>query len=88
MGKAICYECGLTESDCDDKGGHPRPTVQVRREGRTLHFTGLPVEGQSRLTEVSVSLRYVEGEDGDRLGRAITLDNVIIPLIVKALGGE
>ena len=53
---------------------------------RCLKVTGLPVAGLSDLAELTFTIRYVEEEnDGHRLDKAITLDNVVIPAILRAL---
>lgn len=56
---------------------------------RTLRLTG--IEGDRRkcgvLPELTITISYVN-DDGHGIYKAITLDNVVIPAIIKALNRQ
>ena len=64
--------------------------MKAVREGRTIRITGLPatVEGLSIPSELSIYVNYTDEGDAGALRKAIALDELIIPKIVKALGGR
>lgn len=63
--------------------------MKVVRENRNLRFVGLPTsaEGIQRLpSELTISIEYTTDDGNDNiLRKAISLDNVVIPMIVDAL---
>jgi hypothetical protein len=58
---------------------HARTSDQ---HNRTLVITDIFDE---YMKEMKISINYVDENDGNRIYRAVTLDNVIIPAIIKAI---
>jgi hypothetical protein len=56
---------------------------------RTVIFSELPVANKYDLTELEVQLKYTENtNDGNRCGKAIAIDNAVIPGIIKAVNNH
>lgn len=54
---------------------------------RTLRIHDIPdPEGKGYMPTLVITINYaIERDDGQRVQRAVTLDNVVIPAIIKAL---
>lgn len=66
--------------------------TRVTIKGRTLNFTDLPDytdEGTPvTVGDLEVTINYTDRTEDSRVSKAIALDNVIIPAIVKAINGS
>jgi hypothetical protein len=65
--------------------------MKAIRESRTIHLVELPnnVDGIKDLPDsYSITINYKDDENSARLSKAISLDSIIIPLILKALNTE
>ena len=53
---------------------------------RTIRVTGIPAKHPLDRTELLITIGYVDDEnDGDRIHKAVALDNHVIPEIIAAL---
>jgi hypothetical protein len=64
--------------------------MQATNEGtghtRTIKLTGIPDIGKGLLTELTITVNYTqEPNDGRVLDKAVTLDSVVIPEIIRAI---
>jgi len=63
----------------------PITVAPTNKHNRTILFSGLPVAHKSDLASLEVSLNYTEEpHEGNRLHKAIALDNKVIPFIHRA----
>lgn len=64
--------------------------MKAVRENRRINLSDLPekVNGLTIPREFSICVNYTTDESPERVGKAIAIDHLIIPLIVSALNGE